>query len=300
MYKNRTNIALFGIAGGSHDGATLTDSIMVVSIDFTKKDVLFVSIPRDIYLESLKDKINSAYAYGEAQKKGSGLLLAKTSVEEIIGQPVYYAVLINFSGFKKLIDFVNGIDIHVETAFEDKEYPIEGKENDTCHGDSTFACRYETVTFEKGMQHMNGTTALKYVRSRHAIGDEGTDFARSKRQQEVLSALKEKLLHSISILNPFQLQKFLKMVDDMSDTDMKWGDIISFTKMYILNAKEIPFRYAILDWGNPEKGLPGFLINPATSDYKDMWVLIPRKKNFTEIHEYIKCETESVHCQMRP
>ena len=66
----------------------------------------------------------------------------------------------------------------IPKAFTDSQYPIAGKENDACGGDATFACRYKTVQFQAGSQHMDGKTALMYVRSRHAEGDEGTDFAR--------------------------------------------------------------------------------------------------------------------------
>lgn len=299
-YHGRTNIVFLGMAGGAHEGYDLTDSIMFISIDFFKKDALIVSLPRDIWLPSLKDRLNTAYAYGQARKKGGGLTLAKASVEEVTGLPVHFAWLIDFSGFTKLIDLAGGVDINVSQTFEDNEYPIEGKENDECDGDPAFACRYEHLIFEKGLQHMDGVRALKFVRSRRAQGDEGTDFARGRRQQQVILALKEKILHSSFLKSPSNIQKLIKLIDDITTTDMNWAEIISMGKTYLLDAKNMPLRHVALDWGDPVKGKKGFLLNPPPWEYKDAWVLVPRTGNFDEIHDFITCQSESVICEMKP
>ena len=81
-----------------------------------------------------------------------------------MGQPVHYALLIDFSSFKKAIDVLGGVDVNVERSFDDFHFPIEGKENDSCNGDPTFSCRYEHVSFKKGWQKMDGDTALKFAK----------------------------------------------------------------------------------------------------------------------------------------
>ena len=108
---------------------------------------------------------------------------------DVLGIPIHYNVTINFEVFKQIVDTLGGIDVEIENTFTDSEYPIEGKEDDP-----VIANRYETVTFTKGLEKMNGERALKYVRSRHGDGAEGTDFARSKRQQKVILAIKDKLM----------------------------------------------------------------------------------------------------------
>src|SRR4030043_1575904 len=75
--QGRTDIALLGISGGSHEGSDLTDSIIYISIDYHKKDAVILSIPRDLWIPGLKAKINSAYHYGEEKKQGGGLILVK-------------------------------------------------------------------------------------------------------------------------------------------------------------------------------------------------------------------------------
>ena len=114
-------------------------------------------------------------------------------------------VLIDFSGFAKAIDVIGGLDIQVDTSFIDSKFPIPGKETDPCE-----PCRYETISFTKGLQHMDGATALKFVRSRQAEGDEGTDFARSKRQEKLISAFKQKILSSPTKI--FQLKRIFSQI----------------------------------------------------------------------------------------
>ncbi len=226
----RTNVLLLGMSGGSHAGADLTDTIIVLSLDVHKKTTAFISIPRDIWSDALKDKVNSAYHYGEAKKTGGGMILARAIMEDVVGMPIHYTLLIDFSGFEELIDLVGGIDINVPSAFTDPEFPIAGKENDLCDGDKELKCRYDELRFDAGLQHMDGERALSYVRSRHAEGDEGSDFARGRRQQDVLVALKQKLLTPKLLLNPNQFIALFNTFDRAVDTDMNAGELLTVGK----------------------------------------------------------------------
>ena len=67
--NDRVNVALLGIGGGNHDGADLTDTILVLSFNASKRSLGMISVPRDIWSDTLKDKVNSAYHYGEAKKR---------------------------------------------------------------------------------------------------------------------------------------------------------------------------------------------------------------------------------------
>lgn len=190
----RVTVLILGKGGKNHEAPDLTDTLMLASFslsDPTKIDL--ISLPRDIWIDPLKAKLNSLYYYGNLKKPGGGLILAKSTVEEILGTPVHYGIVIDFSGFEQVIDALGGIDVDVQRAFTDTKYPIAGKEADECGGDRTYACRYETLSFTQGIQHMDGATALKFIRSRNAEGDEGTDLARAARQQVVIVAIKNKL-----------------------------------------------------------------------------------------------------------
>lgn len=299
-YQDRTNVVILGIAGGDHDGPDLTDTIMFLSFDFAKHDIVLISIPRDIWLPSIRDKINTAYHYGEGKKKGGGLVMAKAGVEEVIGQPVHYAWVIDFSGFKKIIDLVGGVDIFVEKGFVDEYYPIPGRENDTCGGDPKFACRYETLRFEKGLQHMDGERALKYVRSRQAEGEEGTDFARDSRQQQVIVALKNKLFNLSLVADQGKIKQLLSILSESTSSDMDLSEKALSAKFF-LQLKNENIRRIVLDSGDENKKRKGFLVNPPlVKEYKERWVLVPRTGNFGEIKEYIACQLTDPNCTMQP
>ncbi len=260
--NGRVNILLLGVGGGNHEGADLTDTIMLVSLHLKNRTLGLVSIPRDIWSEALQDKINSAYHYAEAKEKGSGLAFSSRAVEEITGLPVHYAMVVDFSQFESLINYIGGIDVFVPASFTDTQYPIAGKENDPCDGDPVFACRYETVTFQQGVQHMDGKRALAYVRSRHAEGNEGTDFSRGKRQQDVIVAIKTKILTLQPWYHPDMSLKLIQSFDDAVTTNLTTGQLLALGKLsssvdpaqirkvsMVQYLKEIPFeryeRYAL-------------------------------------------------------
>jgi len=227
----RTNLLVLGIAGGSHAGADLTDTILVLSLDSLKKKLTMISLPRDIWSDTLKDKINSAYHYGEAKQPLGGILLSRVIVEDMIGLPIHYVLLVDFSGFKEVIDLVGGVAVDVPQGFTDPQFPIAGKEGDECDGDPEYKCRYEVLEFKAGKQLMDGERALKYVRSRHAEGEEGSDFARSRRQQEVLLALKDRLVSFGQWASLARIRGLISALDQMTETDIRLGELLTITKV---------------------------------------------------------------------
>src|SRR3989344_3096200 len=208
--QGEIKILLMGIAGGNHDGATLADTMILATLKPSqKKDggvaVSLFSIPRDLAVEvpgfGIK-KINSAYAYGEAENKHDGPNLARKAVEGFLGIDIPYYAVIDFQGFKQIVDHVNGINVNVEMPFTDREFPDEK------------GGYLSPLVFEKGQQSMDGRRALQFVRSRHGDNGQGSDFARSRRQQIVLKSLKDRVLR-VKVLVNFNLVS--KLLDDVSD-----------------------------------------------------------------------------------
>src|SRR3989344_286004 len=248
--KNIYNILLLGYGGGMHQGAYLTDTMIVAHVDLEKKKALLISIPRDIWVkvptrsDSFYSKINAVYQivlfpedYPDLDRKyissenPSGLV--KKVVGDVTGLKIDYYVAVDFQGFVNAIDTLGGVNINVTNSFTDPEYPIEGKEDDLCGKKEedlpeldkiatesavlAFPCRYETVTFTKGLTQMDGETALKFARSRHSLED-GGDFRRAQRQQQVIDAVKNKVL-SINFI-----PKIVPFIDELGDhitTDVK-------------------------------------------------------------------------------
>ncbi len=270
----RTNIVLLGVGGKDHEGGDLTDSIIVVSYNHTTQKTSLISIPRDVWVPSLSAKINTAYHYGNEKREGGGLDLMKSAVGEIIGQPIEYAVVLDFQGFEKMIDAIGGIDVTVDTAFDDSLYPIAGRED--AEPEST---RYEHLHFDAGLTHMDGPTALKFARSRHAEGDEGTDFARSNRQEKVMIAFKNKLLSSQTLFNSTTLQNLLSGAKDSLVTNMSDIEMGAFIRVFLNYAKNgtTPTSISLVDlYVNPKNTLP----------YQKQWVLVP-KTTIEDVHAYV-------------
>jgi LCP family protein required for cell wall assembly len=262
----RTNILILGTGGGAHEGADLTDTIMVLSIDAAKKTVALISIPRDVWSDTLKDKVNTAYHYGELKKKGGGLVLAKVIMEDVVGIPIHYALVIDFSGFTKVIDAVGGIDVNVPEAFTDTEYPCENT-----------SCVYETIHFDAGREHMDGARALIYARSRHAEGDQGTDFARSRRQQIIMVALKDRFTHPARWITLSRLQALPRLLDDATDMDMTIAQAVTSGR-----------RFAAVGQDQIKKiAFDQLLDNPPAYLYNNLYVLTP-KTSWDDVHTYIK------------
>lgn len=275
---NRVNIAIFGMPGGIHDGPDLTDMIIIASLNMQKPSVTLLSVPRDIWSDTLKDKINSAYHYGEEKKKGGGIVLASAILEDVTGLPIHYTMTLDFTQFENLIDLLGGVDVNVTVGFTDTEYPIAGLENDLCNGDPKLLCRYETIKFVSGIQHMDGITALKYVRSRHAEGDEGTDFARGRRQQDLIIALKNKVIALKLWFHPTLATRLFHAAETAVDSNMTLGEQLTIGKMTMRLPQSSIKKISI----------ESLLIVPPEWVY-GRYVLVP-KEDFNAIHTYIKQE----------
>ncbi len=315
--EKRINMLILGVGGGSHEGPDLTDTIIFASLDPKTKKVMLASIPRDLWVPEIQAKINTTYTYGEEKEKGSGLLFTKAIVGKVVGQDIDYAIKIDFNGFIKAVDMVGGLDIDVANTFDDYAYPITGREDDSCGLSDTevasasaqiatssatesdfFACRYEHLHFDRGQTHMNGTTALKYVRSRHALGPEGSDFARSRRQEKVIKAFKDKIFSMQVLLNPAKAIDLINVVKDSIVTDIKEDEYADFIKL-AQQLKGASITSGSVDSGDTESGHEALLVNPQdTTGYGGAWVLIPRAGNgdYSQIKKYIDCEITKGNC----
>lgn len=274
----RTNILILGKGGEGHVASELTDTIIFASVSHNNPRVTVVSLPRDIWIPAIRAKINSAYYWGKQRQEGGGLILAKSTVEEIVGQPVQYGLVVDFSGFTKIIDVLGGIEVNVERVFVDEKYPIPGRENDLCDGDKEYKCRYETIKFESGAKLMDGETALKFVRSRNAQGEEGTDIARAARQQKVLLAIREKILSPAILLSPRKLLSIWRAVKNSIESD------ISADTGVVLVRRALDAREEISTFVLSEE----LLENPPVSPrYDNQYVFVAKKGDWSEINKWV-------------
>ncbi len=155
-------------------------------------------------------------------------------------------------------------------------------------GAKYFSCRYEHISFNKGLVHLDGETALKFVRSRHGTIGEGSDFARAKRQQKVLEAAKAKLLSFETLTNPEKIRELTATFGRSIDTDISVKDVVEFYKLF---KKVDKIHNFVLD-NSPKANLPNgrssLLIQPPASDYGGAFVLISEDDDFSIVQGYVR------------
>ena len=267
--NDRINILLLGMGGEGHPGPYLTDTMIIASIKPSENKVALISIPRDLSVPIPGygwRKINNANHFGEMKEKNSGPKFAAEVVSKVFDIPIDYYLRVDFSGFEKLIDELGGVKINVENSFVDPTFPTDD------YG-------YQTVSFKQGWQKMDGLTALNYARSRHGSNNENSDFARSKRQQQVLQAIKDEALSFTTFLSYRKISSLIDMYKDHMVTNLDIWEIYKLVKL----AKKIDgqnITNLVID--NGENGpLYATNINGA-------YLLLPRDMSFYQVQQMIK------------
>ncbi len=304
--EDRVNILLTGIGGVGHEGAQLTDTILFASYRPSTKKVAFMSLPRDMTVPIPGrgyQKINSVNAYAESANAGTGGSATAQFVGETLKQPVHYYARVDFDGFAELINIIGGIDVYVDHPFTDSAYPILGKEKDTCGNSKAsmnatadelagtasgpaipppnYACRFKVLTFKEGMMHMDGETALDFVRSRHGNNGEGSDFARSRRQQKVMLAVKDKVFSVSTFFNPVRITGIFDTLDKNISTNLSVSQLMRLGKEFKDLKSEDVVSHVIDD--SPDSPLYATTLNGA-------YVLLPKNddwKTLQQMAQYI-------------
>lgn len=211
----RVNILVMGTDCRPIDrGACRTDTMMIATLDPKTSTAGVVTIPRDLWVPIPgvgENRINTANWYGVVNKyPGGGSALAKRTVEYNFGRRIHYYVLVDFSGFRRIVDKLGGIDIDVPKPINDLTYP-----------DENFG--YSPLYIPAGRIHMNGDLALKYARTRHQDGD----FGRSKRQIQVLLAVRDKAMR-LDILP--KLPGLVQEMWGVVQTDLKPQEVLALAQ----------------------------------------------------------------------
>ena len=215
MKGDRINILLFGIGGSDHPTHDdLADSIMLISLKPSTKQAAIVSVPRDLWVPLGRygtHRINYAHAVGESSGypgQGPGLLC--DTISRTFNQPVHAFVRVDFDAFEKIVDDIGGVDVYCQRSFYD------------------FLFR---DGFAQGWHHLDGKRALAYARYRYVIGPEGDNFARELRQQQVISAVRDKLQRA----NPqavFRLIQALNTLSSSTDTNLTNAQLVTLYRTF--------------------------------------------------------------------
>jgi len=285
--EDRINILLLGIGGESHEAGNLTDTIIVVSLQPSTGQLALLSLPRDLTspINGWR-KINSINTYAEKENPGSGGEATTKAIGELLKINIPYYVRVDFNGFEKIIDELGGVTINVENSFTDYMYPVRGREENP-----DYYSRFEKLSFTSGPTKMDGELALKYARSRHAAGIEGSDFARAKRQQLLLEAVKAKLTSHETLLSPVVLGKLINELNKNLATNLSPWEMIKLWEL----SKKIEKNKII-----------NRVLNDAPDNYliagkgqDGAYILTPRTGNFLEIRKMIQTIFESNTNQLK-
>ena len=259
--SDRVNFLLLGVGGAGHDGAQLSDTMVFGSFKPSTNELGMLSIPRDLYVSVPgygNSKINAANAYGEEAGTGKGLDLATAVVSEILDQPVHYTIRVDFDGFSSVINQLGGVDICVDRAFTDNQYPeYEGSPT------------YKIVTFEAGCQHLSGDEALEYARSRHGNNGEGTDLHAPHVSRKSCSPSKTAHCHSASCSTPARSRASLSTISNNIATNMSFWEMMKFAQ-YAPNIHTDAIALKVLDtaasgplYSTTILPGPGYIVPPA-------------------------------------
>ncbi len=296
--KKTLNVLLAGYGGAGHQGGFLSDIIQIAHFDFPKKQITFISIPRDLYLLTQDQqgyKVNNLMSVGMNQGDGisSGLELMQKSIGQITGLPIKYYIGTDFVGFQRTVGYeLNSIEVDVSQTLEDPWYPLEGAQLDPCgytpeeiasftanysgfELESKFACRYEHLLYKQGKVMMEGHDALAYVRSRHS----SSDYDRSRRQVEVLTAIRNKLFKLEALK---AIPKFYEAFSEHVTTNLDL-ESAKYLAPLLANADEFEMKSINL---TPENVLQ------SSKSSAGAFIVIPKAgmNNWTEMQSFIKSQ----------
>lgn len=275
--NDRVNVLLLGIGGANHEGGYLTDTILLASLQPSTGAAALISIPRDLSVRVENNewrKINSIGSFAESTGEGIGGEATRRALENLLDIPIPYVLRVDFQGFVELVDTIGGITVTVENRLEDFHYPVRGKEDAY-----PITYRYEHLIVEKGVHDMDGALALKYVRSRRAVGSEGSDFSRTKRQQNVLLAVKEKMLSWPTLTSPSRIARIIESLSSHLSTNITLGEGLRFAALIKKINHDTIRRMTLSD--APDNFLTARIVNGA-------YILEPRDGTFTAIRTLVQ------------
>lgn len=277
----RVNILLLGRGGAGHEAPDLTDTILIASIDPVQKHAALLSVPRDLWVQPQglgHTKINAVYAnakssarskrMSDADQEKAGLNAIEKQIQDDIGIPIHYHVMVDFKAFEQAINTVGGIDINVsdkETVYEVLYDHSRGK-------------KY-TLDVKQGNQHFDGQRALFYARSRQTSAR--GDFDRTERQRKIMLALKDKVLSLGTFANPVKISQLTDAFGNHVQTNMSVSEVL---RLYELG-KDIPSSSVA------SVGLADAPNNYVTTDnINGVSIVRPRAgvDDFSEIQSYIR------------
>lgn len=285
--NGRTNILLVGysVDDPGHEGAALTDSILIVSLDKTDKTGFMLSVPRDLLVD-IPDygsaKINEAFQAGEQQKfsesgyPSGGVGLLQKIVTENFGIPLHYNVIVNYRTVRDVVDALGGVSVNVQSPdpdglFDPNFKPEEGG----------------PLKLANGTQEIDGQTALRLTRARGSTagsyGFPQSDFNRTQNQQQVFAAIKKELNLQL-VLDPRQNKEIFDALGNNITTDLRLTEMIPLFQLIrsVPDGSLKPINLTdvdgvnLLDSFQTRSGLSALVPAAGVEDFSDIQAVVER------------------------
>lgn len=294
--SGRSNVLILGSTDDmeGRDGATLTDSMMVISVDQKKKDAYMFSIPRDLWvkygqacLPGYEGKINAFYTCaddGEGKEAETARMNAtKKLVGDYFGMDIQYVVHVNTVVIRDGVNAIGGITVNVDS--EDERGVLDSTFDDMCRTNAGLCPRGHFMDFPNGPNEMNGDQAMVFSQARGmgvpTYGLSGSNFDREKNQQLVLMALKDKATSSGTLTD---ISKILSLMDAMGNnlrTNIDAKEIQTIMKL----AADIPMTdiHRLTFYDDENKLMTTGMVGSQSSVYPAAGIY-----DFSEIKKYLK------------
>lgn len=287
--NGRVNILLAGNSSDDpgHQGGTLTDSIMILSIDTRNNTGFMMSVPRDLYVKVRgygHQKINAVYPAGESThfaedgyaKGGMGLL--QKTIKEDLGIKTNYYALVNYNALRDAVNSVGGIDFTVQSS--DKRGLYDPNKDYTTGG--------VLVKLTNGTHRLNGQQALNLARARgdspNSYGFANSDFTRTEHQRQLILALRSKAASAGVLTNPIRLGKLFDSIGKNVETDLELGNVrrlyeitkkINSTSIQSIGLNDANGQNLLTNYRTP-RGESALIPAAGLDDYSDIQRYIQR------------------------
>ncbi len=275
----RVNILLLGKGGPGHDAPDLTDTILVASIDPIQYEASLLSIPRDLWVSSDQGntKINAVYANAkyavlngapienqEEKAEEAGFNAIESAVEQSMGIPIHYHMMIDFKGFERAVDTVGGVEIDVSEPLYEVMH-INGQQY--------------ILNVQTGRQSFDGFKALAYSRSR--MTSRRGDFDRTERQRQMLIGLKDRIFSLGTLANPKTVSDLLSDFGDNMTSNLSLNEVM---RLYEIGSKIDGSKISSIGLADP----PNDFVH--TANIGGQSVVVPRAgiSDFSEIQSFVR------------
>ncbi|GIM91519.1 hypothetical protein Ato02nite_033120 [Paractinoplanes toevensis] len=244
--KGAQNILLVGIDPRTDTQTPLSDSIIVVHVPQSMDQAYIFSVPRDLLVDipsfdktgfrGGRSKINAAMGYGSAIGNGKhdaaqGFELLAKTVQQLTGIDGFDAgAIINFGGFKKIVDAMGGVTMRIDQNVKSEHLQPNGKPRPRLSRCADNTCEHPyygpQAEYKVGTYHLQGWQALDYVRQRYGLPK--SDYDRQRHQQQFIKAMASQALGKDVITNPVKLDKVLKAAGDALVFDGNGHDVVDW------------------------------------------------------------------------